>query len=92
MVKTIYAVFDSVADTFAPPFTLNNDAEALRGFAGVAANPDTAVHNHPQDFHLYRLGTYDVRTGVITPDTPTRMCSAHEILRPNNPDQEVNVG
>lgn len=63
----LYAVFDNKALVFSQPFSAVNDAVAIRIFCG-AATGDTAIANNPQDFVLYRLGSFQDVTGVITPE------------------------
>ena len=82
MKKIIVAVRDLKAETFFQPIVADNLAVAMRNFADAAANPDMTIVKHPEDYALYRLGDYDMPSGVITAlDQPVHVCSAEEMLR-----------
>lgn len=63
MKVNIYAIQDSKAGIFLQPFPSINNATALRGFADAANKPDTNVGQHPSDYILFFLGTYDDQDG-----------------------------
>lgn len=82
MKKIIVAVRDLKAETFFQPIVADNLAVAMRNFADAAANPDMTIVKHPEDYALYRLGDYDMLTGIISGlDQPVHICSAEEMLR-----------
>ena len=66
MEKYLYAVKDLVAGEFGPIFIENNDASALRMCQEMFRKNDT-MRIHASDYAIYRLGLWDVTTGVITP-------------------------
>lgn len=81
MKKKIFAVYDDKAQTYNSPLFLNTDGEALRALSDEVNNPESLIHKHPDDFRLYRLGSYDSDTGAITPEDPVRLGVASEYLR-----------
>lgn len=82
MKKIIVAVRDVKAEAFFQPILADNLAIAMRNFADAAANPDMTIIKHPEDYALYRLGDYDMLTGIISAlDQPVHICSAEEMLR-----------
>lgn len=62
----IYAIYDSKATQYAPPFFVNNDEVAKRTlchtFANVGCCPLT---EYPGDFSLFCIGEFDEDTGDI---------------------------
>lgn len=58
----IYALLDTVAQDFGPPFVAINDGVAKRQSRQLLAQ---AVHM--ADFELYCIGDYDTATGEIQP-------------------------
>lgn len=65
----LYSVMDIKAEVYFPPFTSENDGSASRQFADLVADPQTKLHKHPEDFRLYRVGSFHADTGVVVPDS-----------------------
>lgn len=61
----LYAIFDNKAEEFGPPFTVRHPIEAERHFSNAVnrKDPNNVYNTHPQDFDLYKLGSYDPATG-----------------------------
>lgn len=68
MLRKIYSIRDSAARCFTPPFVCITDGEALRAFTDAANSKSHYVGQHPGDYSLFRIGTFDDSTGVITPE------------------------
>lgn len=62
-----YSVFDNKAIAFIPPFFMVNDAVAIRNFADAVNDPTHAFHKNPDDYVLYRIGSFDDSVGVLEP-------------------------
>lgn len=60
----IYSIKDK-ATGFTSTFTASNDYEAMRIFVDTAKDERTMLHNHPEDFELYRLGELNKDNGEI---------------------------
>lgn len=69
MNRGLYSIHDSAANYFNTPFFYRTDAEAIRAFK-VAHQGDTPMGAHPADFTLFCIGSWDMETGVVTPETP----------------------
>ena len=42
------------------------------------ANEDTQIAKNPEDYSLWRIGTFENMTGELTPETPTCIAKANE--------------
>lgn len=62
----MYCLYDTVAESFYPPFVATNDAVADRKFCQLLAAPEDFWAKNPQDYRLYRVGSFDEQTGVCT--------------------------
>lgn len=72
MTQFIFSVYDSAAEAFLPPFFVPAIALAIRTFKQTANTPEHHFNQHPSDFTLFELGTFDQSTGAITTHaTPT---------------------
>nr|DAO19641.1 MAG TPA: DNA binding protein [Microviridae sp.] len=62
----LYALFDNKANTtFGPVMTCRTQAEALRYFGDITADPQSLPGKHTGDFDLIELATYDENSGII---------------------------
>lgn len=76
-----FAVFDSQASAFGTPMFLPSSGVALRLFSEACANPKSPMFQHPQDFVLYELGTYDPNSGRFTSlDVVSRLSDAASVV------------
>lgn len=73
MLHTFYAVFDSKMASFSTPFTHQRDAGAIRDFSdwvNDGSNPNNMLFKHPEDYSLFRIGSFDIISGELKQDGP----------------------
>jgi len=70
MIVNVYAVFDSVAKIYLPPWVQANDGLACRSFVHAVNDRSNQLGQFPADFSLYRVGTFDDQTGVLEAEVP----------------------
>lgn len=78
----IVAVFDIAAESFSRPVFVTSIGEALRGFQDEVnrAAPDNTLANHPQDFQLFELGSFDTSSGLFdTLTLPRRIATGVDL-------------
>lgn len=81
MKQNVYSVRDSVAGVYCKPFTTPNDGLARRDFDAASRDPHSALSQHPDDFTLFCIGSFDEETGLleaIPPRFVTRTLSNQE--------------
>lgn len=75
----IFSVFDSKGAFFGKPFFGMNEGSAIRDF-GDGVNDGSIKGNswyaHPEDYSLFRIGTYEDATGEIIPELPKNLITA----------------
>ncbi|WVR22148.1 MAG: DNA binding protein [Malazfec virus 6] len=82
--KKIYAIRDTRADYFNPPFFNNTHGEAERNFQNLVNEKDSRIALHPADYDLYYIGDYDDKEGTIVPQKlPQLVASAASLVRSN---------
>lgn len=80
----IYAIYDEKAQAYNNPFVMNHDGQAARAFEDEAAQPDSMINKHPEDYRLYRIGEYHQETGKIIPeDVPKFVCDGKQVKGEN---------
>lgn len=81
MVYGLYAIKDAKS-TFMPVNSDMNDACAVRNFEHAVCQPDSLLRSHPNDYALYKVGTYDNVCGSLFPiDPPKLLCDAAQCLQ-----------
>lgn len=74
MLTNIYSIHDSKGSIFNTPFFAINDSMATRNFLMLKNDSKSTVSQFPDDFALYKIGSYDDSTGLITPvNVPERL-------------------
>lgn len=68
MKVNVYAVFDEAAKAYMQPFTRATDGLAIRDFTAAVNDTSTTMCQHPHQFTLFKLGTFDDNTGEIRSD------------------------
>lgn len=69
MIKSVYAIRD-VKTNWLDPFIEVSDDAAIRGFKYALSNGDGLFGFSPEDFTLYKVGTFDTASGAITGSLP----------------------
>jgi hypothetical protein len=72
-----YTIFDSKLEAYHQDYSLENDAIALRQFADMA-NEETQISKNPEDYSLWRIGSFETTSGELTAEVPTCIAKAHE--------------
>jgi len=68
--NSLFAIYDRKAQYYLPPFTARTDADAHRVFIEAVMSSNTPISQYPADFDLLRIGSIDLETGVLTPQSP----------------------
>lgn len=85
MTKNAYAIRDSKAEIFYPPFYQHTHGAAERDMKTLVNDKSSTIAKHPEDFDLWLLGSFDDNTGVFTAlPTPTHLVKAVQLIDPVN--------
>lgn len=72
MLQNIYSIHDSKADAYLPPFFLHSDGMATRSFQDCITDQTHAFGKHPQDYTLFKIGTFNDKTSEIEYFSPLK--------------------
>ena len=78
-VLVFYAIYDSAVGAYMRPYVMQSDGQALRTFIDEVAREDSEIGKHPEDYSLFRLGSFDVEKGTLHPQDPKCLARAHEL-------------
>ena len=80
----IFSVFDSKLNAYMTPFFAKNVGVALRSFSDLVSDSRSVVAQHPEDFFLFRIGSFSEDSGEIVPETPLQVAKALDIFPPED--------
>ena len=75
----IYAIRDVRTEAFLKPMFLQNAAVLERALLDAKNDENSTLSIHPQDYQVFKLGTYNDNTGEITAEAPTFMFNVIEV-------------
>lgn len=61
-----FAIWDSAAGAFLPPFHMPREEQAIRAFKDCVNSPSHQFGAHPYDYTLMHLGEFDDCSGIYT--------------------------
>jgi len=77
----VFSVRDEKAEAFAQPFFTVSTGMAIRHFGDWCRNKETPLGQHPEDYRLYEIGTWEDQLGhFINEETPRLISSGTEHL------------
>ena len=78
MILKIYSVYDKGIEGYMRPWFAQADGQALRLFIDEV-DGDSPMAKHPEDYSLFRIGSFDDENGTITCDEVKCLARAHEV-------------
>lgn len=83
MTYVLCSVYDEIADFYSPPFHAKTTSEAQRIFNDACNSGNSQLSQHPQDFKLYRIGSYDDSKGLLVPVEPQFLIRGSHAINPD---------
>lgn len=75
----VYSVFDSKAECFSRPVFYSNDAMASRAFEVAVNSPESEMFMHPQDFTMFKVGSFSVSNGKLSGVDPVSVANGLQL-------------
>ncbi len=90
MLIKIFAVHDSAAKAYLPPFFMLQEGQATRTFQDCVNSEDHKFYHHPADYTLFHLGNFDDENATFEPlSIPTSLGNGVEYAsHTNQPGKE----
>ena len=80
MKKYVYTIFDKVAQIYHNPWIEASDFTAARAFKIACADSGTLYGTCPSDFILYRVGSFDDESGLLSQSViPDKICDGFRV-------------
>ncbi|AXL15447.1 nonstructural protein [Microviridae sp.] len=75
-----YTIFDVASGIYMRPFFSQADGQAIRGFKDIATDADHEVGKHPEDYTLFRVGSFNDTTGKMDGDELEKLATGLEMV------------
>lgn len=73
MLMKVFSARDMKAEAFLQPFFMPTQGSAIRAFGDACEKQDSPFYQHPNDYVLYEIGTYDDSDGSLNSLIPIKM-------------------
>lgn len=82
----IFTVYDSKAEAYSRPMFFESKGVSIRSFMDTLKNSEHPFAQHPEDFTLFHLGTWEDQRGQFEQNaTPISAGTALELMPKSNP-------
>lgn len=88
MKHVILSVYDKATEAYMRPFTVISEGQGIRLFEDTVRDLNSDLSKHPEDYALFRLGTFDDMLGEMKPQEPKCLRRAHEVPQVRNTNGE----
>lgn len=83
MDQIIVAVHDRQLTAYMRPFVAQTRGQAIRSFRDEVNRVGSDMHQHPEDYELHQVGTWDENTGTIEGLKPEQIAIASNLKEPS---------
>ncbi len=80
MLMHVYSIFDTASGAYMRPFVAQADGEATRVFSDLVADGTHPIGMHPEDYSIFRCGSWNDQNGALTVEPPECLCTAMELV------------
>lgn len=80
MKLNVYTIFDQATGAYMRPFFMQSDGQATRAFKDLAVAADHDIGKHPEDYSLWRIGTFDDNKAKLIPEDKECLATALELI------------
>ena len=77
--QLIFSIQDSKAEAYMRPFFANARGIAIREFTNLVNDKNHPVGQHPMDYTLFQIGTWDEDDGVLRGDVPQAIANGLDV-------------
>jgi hypothetical protein len=82
MLKNIYSMYDRAVKAYMQPIFHDSTGGIIRGLTDVLEDREHQFTKHPEDYTLFKLGTFDEITGKIEYHEPEKVIGVWELKSP----------
>ncbi len=86
-----YTIYDVASGIYMRPFFSQADGLAIRGFTDISTDAEHEIGKHPEDYTLYRMGSFNDTTGKLEGEQLEKITTALECVTTTRQINKDNV-
>ncbi len=86
-----YTIYDVASGVYMRPFFSQADGQAIRGFKDIATDADHEVGKHPEDYTLYRIGSFNDTSGKMDGEELEKLTTGLQCLSMDRNPQQADL-
>ena len=90
MKVSLYAVFDRASGVYDGPVPGRADQEMMRNFTFMCKNTESKISQSPEDYTLFKVGTWNDGTGEVAAIVPVKLINGAEATVEKPVNEEIN--
>lgn len=75
----IVSLYDKATEAYMRPLFFQSEGQATRELQDQLKNPENPIAKHPEDYSMFRIGTFTDFNGEIHPEEPKCIARCHEL-------------
>lgn len=87
MILHVFSFYDSKAGYFSTPFFFPHPGQAIRTAIDLGSDTSTGPGRYPEDFTLYRIGSFNDQTAIFESEPPVSLGSVSSLMPRGEPSQ-----
>jgi len=80
MKTNMYSIFDTASGTYQKPIFSRADGEIMREFQNICVDEKHPCGQHPEDYALIRVGTFDDLDGKLNNEENSTLATGLEMV------------
>ena len=88
MKHEMFAIFDSKAHAYLPPFIMHQKEMAIRVFADCINDLGHQFGKNPGDYTLFHIGEFDDNKGTVKTQLNISLANGVELINPNGNESQ----
>jgi len=80
MKLNMYSIFDTASGSYQRPIFARADGEIMREFQNICVDEKHPCGEHPEDYSLIRVGTFDDQDGKINNEENSTLATGLEMV------------
>lgn len=77
----MFSIYDKAIEAYMRPFMAQAEGQATRMFQDIVCDEQSDLFKHPEDYSLFKIGSFDDNNGELLDCEPTCVMRAHEVSR-----------
>lgn len=86
----VFAIYDSKIEQYMEPWLSHTDASAERAFRELCQDKSRPPAQHPEDFYLFRVGSWSAADGKLSGEVPKNLLWAAAAVRRQEMDPVID--